>query len=74
MICVTGGYNEGTCTISVEDSGGQLVHCDSASKTIRHVGLASFKSGNGCESLDHSGFTRTYSFKPWITNVTGIIT
>ncbi|KAJ3656418.1 hypothetical protein Zmor_015498 [Zophobas morio] len=71
MVCVAGAYNEGTCT---GDSGSPLVHYDSVSKSIRHVGISTFISGNGCESLDPSGYTRTYSYKSWITNVTGIIT
>jgi secreted trypsin-like serine protease len=70
MVCVAGEYNEGTCA---GDSGGPLLHHDTGSGIMRHVGIASFISGNGCESLDPSGFTRTYSYKPWITNVTVII-
>ncbi|XP_044267124.1 brachyurin-like [Tribolium madens] len=70
MVCVAGEYNEGACN---GDSGSALVHYDYASRTIRHVGIASFLSANGCESTDPSGYTRTYSYKQWITNVTGII-
>lgn len=35
-----------------------------------HVGIASFHSGNGCESSDPSGYTRTYSYVDWIRSVT----
>jgi secreted trypsin-like serine protease len=67
MVCVAGQYNEGTC---IGDSGGALVHY--APNSRRHVGIASFISSNGCESLDPSGFARTYSYKEWIKNVTGL--
>jgi hypothetical protein len=39
---------------------------------MRHfmlVGVASFVSGNGCESLDPSGFSRAYSYMPWLNQV-----
>ena len=36
------------------------------------VGVASFVSGNGCESTDPSGYTRVYPYVGWIKNVTGL--
>lgn len=35
-----------------------------------HVGISSFVSGNGCESTDPSGYTRTLPYVEWIKNVT----
>jgi hypothetical protein len=37
------------------------------------VGISSFVSGNGCESSDPSGFTRTYPYNDWIKNITNHI-
>jgi hypothetical protein len=31
-----------------------------------HIGIASFISGNGCESTDPSGYTRTFPYRDWI--------
>lgn len=35
-----------------------------------HVGISSFVSGNGCESTDPSGYTRTLPYVNWIKNMT----
>jgi hypothetical protein len=39
---------------------------------LQHVGVSTFFSGNGCESTDPSGYTRTYPYVDWIKNVTSI--
>jgi secreted trypsin-like serine protease len=66
MVCVNGNYNEGTCT---GDMGTPLLqHVGRGYYLI--VGVASFISGNGCESTDPSGYTRTFSYMDWIKNVT----
>ncbi|XP_063913658.1 brachyurin-like [Zophobas morio] len=67
MLCVEGNYNEGTCN---GDTGSPLVEMYSRRFTV-HSGVASFISGHGCESTDPSGYTRTFSHKDWIRNVTG---
>ncbi|KAJ3656419.1 hypothetical protein Zmor_015499 [Zophobas morio] len=69
MICVAGDYNEGTCN---GDTGSPLLDNDPISRSLRHVGIASFISGNGCESTDPSGYTKTYSFREWIRNITSL--
>ncbi|KYB27508.1 brachyurin [Tribolium castaneum] len=69
MICVAGQFNEGTC---IGDTGSPLLDNDPVSRSLRHVGIASFISGNGCESTDPSGYTKTYSFREWIRNVTSL--
>lgn len=33
------------------------------------VGVASFVSGNGCESTDPSGYTRVFPYQDWIRSV-----
>ncbi|XP_044267305.1 brachyurin-like [Tribolium madens] len=65
MACVEGNFNEGTCT---GDNGTPLVEYVSRSFWI--VGVASFISGNGCESTDPSGYTRIFPYLDWIRNVT----
>jgi secreted trypsin-like serine protease len=69
MVCVAGDYNEGTCS---GDSGSPLLDNDPVSRSLRHVGIASFISGNGCENTDPSGYTKTYSFRDWIRNITNL--
>ncbi|RZC37849.1 serine protease, partial [Asbolus verrucosus] len=69
MVCVEGNYNEGTCR---GDSGSPLIQNVGGGHTLI-VGIASFISENGCESTDPSGFTRVFSYKEWISNVTGIL-
>ncbi|XP_063913384.1 brachyurin-like [Zophobas morio] len=66
MVCVSGNYNEGTC---IGDSGGPLVHVVSRGQMV-HTGVSSFISGNGCQSTDPSGYTRTYPYLNWIKNIT----
>ncbi|CAH1369791.1 hypothetical protein MTP99_011199 [Tenebrio molitor] len=66
MVCVSGNYNEGTC---IGDMGSPLVQHVGRGFYL-HVGVASFISGNGCESTDPSGYTRTFSYMDWIKNVT----
>jgi secreted trypsin-like serine protease len=66
MICANGQYNEGTCT---GDSGGPLIYFLNAQHPI-HVGVSSFISGHGCESVEPSGYTRTYPYLDWISSVT----
>ncbi|RZC38661.1 brachyurin-like, partial [Asbolus verrucosus] len=69
MICVAGEYNEGACS---GDSGSPILEDDPVSRSIRHVGIASFISANGCENTDPSGYTKTYSFREWIRNITSL--
>ncbi|RZB45756.1 Trypsin domain containing protein, partial [Asbolus verrucosus] len=64
MACVVGNYNEGTCT---GDNGSPLV--EYLSRNYWLVGIASFISGNGCESTDPSGYTRTYPYTDWIRSM-----
>ncbi|XP_063913983.1 brachyurin-like [Zophobas morio] len=66
MVCVEGNYNEGACH---GDTGGPLVDIYSRYFSV-HVGVSSFVSGNGCESTDPSGYTRTYPYVAWIQNIT----
>ncbi|KAJ3656433.1 hypothetical protein Zmor_015513 [Zophobas morio] len=65
MVCAIGNYNEGTC---IGDNGGPLVA--GYGKYYALVGVASFVSANGCESLNPSGYTRTYPYLEWIQNNT----
>ncbi|EFA04604.1 brachyurin [Tribolium castaneum] len=68
MVCVSGNYNEGSCT---GDMGSPLLqHVGRGYYLI--VGVASFISGNGCESTDPSGYTRTFSYIGWVRNITNI--
>ncbi|KAJ3656371.1 hypothetical protein Zmor_015454 [Zophobas morio] len=66
MVCVAGSYNQGTC---LGDSGSPLIQYG-ASGNAYHVGISSFYSGNGCETPDPSGFTRTQPYNQWISNTT----
>jgi secreted trypsin-like serine protease len=66
MVCVEGNYNEGTCN---GDNGSPLVELYMYRYYLM-VGIASFISGNGCESTDPSGYTRTFPYNEWIRNVT----
>nr|XP_015835202.1 PREDICTED: serine protease H115 isoform X1 [Tribolium castaneum] len=68
MVCAEGNYNQGTCH---GDSGGPLIQYVYG-QSATHVGVSSFFSGNGCESTDPSGFTRTFPYVEWIRNVTQI--
>jgi secreted trypsin-like serine protease len=69
MVCVEGNYNEGSC---IGDSGSPLVVRLIGGQFLQHVGVSTFFSGNGCESTDPSGYTRTYPYVDWIKNVTSI--
>lgn len=85
MVCIEGNYNEGICYVKFNfyvcycfffqffieqgDIGGPLVNVYGKHELV-HVGIASFISGNGCESTDPSGFTRTYPYVDWIKNIT----
>jgi secreted trypsin-like serine protease len=70
MACVDGNYNEGTCK---GDSGGPLVETIGNQRGyMMIVGVASFISGNGCESTDPSGYTRVFPYIDWIYNTTGM--
>ncbi|KAJ3632566.1 hypothetical protein MTP99_009566 [Tenebrio molitor] len=71
MVCVAGDYNNKTRTCS-GDSGGPLVQYYGSDLSVI-VGISSFVSGNGCESSDPSGFTRTYPYNDWIKNITNHI-
>ncbi|KAH0811571.1 hypothetical protein GEV33_011222 [Tenebrio molitor] len=71
MVCVAGDYNNKTRTCS-GDSGGPLVQYYGSGLSVI-VGISSFVSGNGCESSDPSGFTRTYPYNDWIKNITNHI-
>jgi secreted trypsin-like serine protease len=66
-ICVEGNYNEGTC---YGDTGSALIQ--DIGKYKIHTGIASFISGNGCASTDPSGYTRTFPYRDWIRNYTGV--
>jgi secreted trypsin-like serine protease len=66
-ICVGGYYNEGSC---YGDTGSALIQ--DIGKYKIHIGIASFISGNGCESTDPSGYTRTFPYRDWIRNYTGV--
>ncbi|KAJ3656420.1 hypothetical protein Zmor_015500 [Zophobas morio] len=66
MICAAGNYNEGTC---VGDNGSPLLEFYMY-RFHYIVGIASFISGNGCESTDPSGYTRVFPYVDWIRNVT----
>jgi secreted trypsin-like serine protease len=65
MVCAIGNYNEGTCT---GDNGGGMVVQNG--RTYALVGIASFVSSDGCESIHPSGFTRTAPYYEWMTNIT----
>ncbi|KAJ3656357.1 hypothetical protein Zmor_015440 [Zophobas morio] len=67
MVCAAGNYNE--TRICSGDSGGPLVQYYGKDLSVV-VGIASFVSGNGCESTDPSGFTRTFPYNDWIKNLT----
>jgi hypothetical protein len=83
MVCVEGNYNEGTCNVNLSltllirvmnaffkgDNGSPLVELYMYRYYLM-VGIASFISGNGCESTDPSGYTRTFPYNEWIRNVT----
>ncbi|XP_063913931.1 brachyurin-like [Zophobas morio] len=66
MLCAAGNYNEGLC---IGDIGSPLVELIKYGNGCL-AGIASFFSGNGCESTDPSGFTRIYPYVAWIRNVT----
>ncbi|RZC38657.1 brachyurin-like, partial [Asbolus verrucosus] len=67
-VCIVGNFNEGSC---YGDTGSPLLQ-DIGKGYIMHVGIASFVSGNGCESTDPSGYVRTYPYTQWIRNVTNL--
>ncbi|KAJ3656402.1 hypothetical protein Zmor_015482 [Zophobas morio] len=67
-VCVEGNYNEGTC---YGDTGSPLV-VDLGRGYKSVGGVASFVSGNGCESTEPSGYLRTAPYESWIKNVTGL--
>ncbi|RZC38537.1 Trypsin and/or DUF1986 domain containing protein, partial [Asbolus verrucosus] len=66
MLCAEGNYNEGIC---IGDTGGPLVQLHKLGNGLL-AGVASFTSGNGCESTDPSGYTRVYPYVNWIKNIT----
>ncbi|KAJ3656340.1 hypothetical protein Zmor_015424 [Zophobas morio] len=65
MLCVAGSYNEGTC---IGDTGSALIQIVSRGAQV-HTGIASFVSGNGCQSTDPSGYTRTHPYLDWIKSI-----
>jgi secreted trypsin-like serine protease len=67
MVCAEGNYNQGTC---IGDNGGPMV--EYLSRYTWVVGVASFISGNGCESTEPSGFTRIFPYVNWIRNITNV--
>ncbi|XP_068903460.1 brachyurin-like [Tenebrio molitor] len=67
-ICVEGNYNEGSC---YGDTGSAILQ-DMGKMYVEVVGIASFLSGNGCESTDPSGYIRTYPYRDWIKSVAGL--
>ncbi|KAJ3632601.1 hypothetical protein MTP99_009598 [Tenebrio molitor] len=66
MICFEGNYNEGTC---FGDSGSPVFIHVSRGYDVA-IAIASFFSGNGCESTDPSGYTKLLPYNDWIRNVT----
>jgi secreted trypsin-like serine protease len=54
------------------DSGSPLVVRPLGASSLQHVGVSSFFSGNGCETTDPSGYTRTYPYIDWIKSMTGL--
>ncbi|KAH0808034.1 hypothetical protein GEV33_014756 [Tenebrio molitor] len=64
MMCAAGNYNEGICN---GDMGGALIQ--TVGGTAVHVGVASFRSHNGCETTDPSGYVRTIPYVEWIRSV-----
>jgi len=68
MTCAVGNFDEGTCS---GDTGGPLVQVQQANFYV-HAGVSSFISQNGCESIDPSGYTRTYPYRNWIRDVTAL--
>jgi secreted trypsin-like serine protease len=69
MVCVEGNFNEGAC---LGDSGSPLVVRLIGGLFLQHVGVFSFYSGNGCETTDPSGYTRTYAYIDWIRETANI--
>ncbi|XP_063913786.1 brachyurin-like [Zophobas morio] len=67
-LCVEGNYNEGSC---YGDTGSGLFQSVGPGYMM-HSGVASFISGNGCESTDPSGYVRTAAYRAWIKNITGV--
>jgi secreted trypsin-like serine protease len=65
MVCVEGNYNEGICN---GDNGSPLIE-PYMNRYHMLGGIASFISGNGCESTDPSGYTRVFPYREWITSV-----
>lgn len=83
MVCATGNYIEGTCLVSYfilfsefiisilkGDTGSPLIEHIYNPQSVRHAGVSSFISGDGCDQPHPSGYTRTYLFLDWIANVT----
>jgi hypothetical protein len=53
------------------DTGSAILQ-DMGKMYVEVVGIASFLSGNGCESTDPSGYIRTYPYRDWIKSVAGL--
>lgn len=85
MVCINGNYNEGACIVCIilnmsdsiitlllqGDTGSPLIQVVSRGRQL-HVGIQTFISGNGCQSTDPSGYTRTYSYIEWIRNTSNV--
>lgn len=69
VLCAQGTFSPsaGTC---LGDSGGPLVIYENNVPTL--IGVATFVSPIGCDSVDPSGFARVSKFLTWINAVTGI--
>ncbi|XP_068897256.1 brachyurin-like isoform X3 [Tenebrio molitor] len=67
MTCTEGSnYNEGFC---FGDVGGALLGTAPVGDHTIQVGVSSFISQNGCESLDPTGYTRTDAYFQWMHNI-----
>ncbi|KAH0815124.1 hypothetical protein GEV33_007667 [Tenebrio molitor] len=67
MTCTEGSnYNEGFC---FGDVGGALLGDVPVGDYKIQVGISSFISQNGCESLDPTGYTRTDAYFQWMHNI-----
>ncbi|XP_063923858.1 chymotrypsin BI-like isoform X2 [Zophobas morio] len=69
VICAQGDGAEVHSTCE-GDSGGPLV-IDAGSNPV-HVGIVSFGHSDGCESGKPAGFARTYFYRDWIRDTTGV--
>lgn len=79
MVCAVGNQPADSCTVRFffyyklvkcifqGDNGSPLIF--PVAKAYAFIGTASFISGNGCESLDPLGYTRTDPYWKWIVQI-----